>query len=163
VFTQSTRHSCHILRKLEFSRQIFKKSSNIEFQEHVFIGSQVVLRERTDRQSDKANSRFLQFLQYLYVFQNTPYLLSYSTLTVINDRGGELLLLGTKRVFKERGLRFVVKRLNYFCKVSHVTGSKTCCLTFHHLLHICAISFFHCLVLTFRELSPPTQVVNLSG
>jgi len=31
VFMQSTRHSCHILRKLEFSRQIFEKYSDINF------------------------------------------------------------------------------------------------------------------------------------
>jgi hypothetical protein len=83
--------------------------------------------------------------------------------TIINYRGGEFLLLGKTRVFKEKGLRFVVNRLNYFCKVSHVTGPKMCCLTFHNLLHIWATSFFHCLVLTFREKSTPTQVANLAG
>ena len=38
--------------KLEFPEQIFKKSSNIKFHKNVFIGSQVVPYEWTDRQMD---------------------------------------------------------------------------------------------------------------
>jgi len=67
--------------KLELSRQIFEKSSNIEFHGNVFSGSRVVLCERTDRQSDETNSRFSQFLQSLYVFQDTPCFLPYAILS----------------------------------------------------------------------------------
>jgi len=38
----STRYSCQILIKLEFSRQIFAKSSNIKFHENPFSGSRAV-------------------------------------------------------------------------------------------------------------------------
>jgi len=42
VFTLSTCYSCPILMKLEFSRRIFKKYSNIKFQENPSSGSRVV-------------------------------------------------------------------------------------------------------------------------
>jgi hypothetical protein len=45
--------------KLEFSRQIFEKYSNIKFHENQSSGSRVVPYGRTDRH-DEANSRFLQ-------------------------------------------------------------------------------------------------------
>jgi len=48
VLTQSTRYSCSILKKLEFSRQIFAEYSNIKFHENPFSGSRVVLSGRTD-------------------------------------------------------------------------------------------------------------------
>jgi hypothetical protein len=48
-------HYCfyfQILIKLEFSKQIFKKYSNIKFHENPSSGSQVVPCGRTDRQTD---------------------------------------------------------------------------------------------------------------
>jgi len=48
--------------KLEFSRQTFENSPNIEFHELPSSGSQVVPCRRTDRH-DEANSRFLQFFR----------------------------------------------------------------------------------------------------
>ena len=46
--------------KTEFSRQIFKKYSNIKFHENPSSGSWFVPRGETDRH-DEANSRFSQF------------------------------------------------------------------------------------------------------
>ena len=60
VFMESTRYSCQILMKLEFSRQIFEKSSNIKFHKNPSSGSRVVPCGRTDRH-DVANSRFSLF------------------------------------------------------------------------------------------------------
>jgi len=42
-----TNYSCQILTKLEFSRQIFEKSSNIKFHENPSSGSRVVPYGRT--------------------------------------------------------------------------------------------------------------------
>ena len=51
-----------VLMKLEFSRQVFEKSSNIKFHEIPSNGSRVVPCGRTDRH-DEANSRFSQFCE----------------------------------------------------------------------------------------------------
>ena len=48
AFKYSTRYSKQILIKLEFSRQIFEKSTNIKFHENPFSGSRVVTCGRTD-------------------------------------------------------------------------------------------------------------------
>jgi len=45
---QSTRYYFPILMKLEFSRQVFEKYSNIKFHENPFSGSRVVLCGQTD-------------------------------------------------------------------------------------------------------------------
>ena len=60
---QGTRYPCRILIKLEFSRQIFEKSSNIKFHENPYRWeSSCSMRTdgRTDRH-DETNSRFSQF------------------------------------------------------------------------------------------------------
>jgi hypothetical protein len=44
----STHYSCQILMKLEFSRQIFEKYSNINFNEKLSSGSRIVPCGRTD-------------------------------------------------------------------------------------------------------------------
>ena len=62
VLTRSTRYSCSILKKLEFSRRIFAKYWNIKFNENPFSGSRVVLPGRTDRH-DKANIRCSRFCE----------------------------------------------------------------------------------------------------
>ena len=58
----STRYSCQILIKLEFSRQIFEKYSNVKFHENSSSGSRVVPYGQTDGQTDmiEANSRFFR-------------------------------------------------------------------------------------------------------
>jgi hypothetical protein len=48
VFMQSTRYSCLVLMKLEFSRQVFEKHSNIKFNENPCSWNRVVPCERTD-------------------------------------------------------------------------------------------------------------------
>jgi len=48
--------------KLEYSRQIFEKYSNIKFSENPSSGSQVVPCERTDTHNED-NSRFSQFCE----------------------------------------------------------------------------------------------------
>jgi hypothetical protein len=45
-------YSGTILMKLEFSRQIIEKYSNIKFHEKPSCGSRVVLRRRTDGKTD---------------------------------------------------------------------------------------------------------------
>jgi hypothetical protein len=62
VFMQITRYSCHILMKLEFSRQIFENYSNIKFYENPSNGRRVFPCGRTDGQTwhDEAKSRISQ-------------------------------------------------------------------------------------------------------
>jgi hypothetical protein len=52
-------YSCQILMKLEFSRQIFEKSSNIIFHDNL-SSSSTPMEGQTDRH-DEANSRSSQF------------------------------------------------------------------------------------------------------
>ena len=59
---KSTRYSCPVLMKLEFSRQAFEKYSNIKFHENPSSWNRVVPCERTDGQ-DEANSRFSKFCE----------------------------------------------------------------------------------------------------
>jgi hypothetical protein len=47
-----TRNACQIVMKLEFSRQIFEKYSNIEFHEYPSSGSRVVSHGRTDGRTE---------------------------------------------------------------------------------------------------------------
>ena len=49
---QITRYSFRILMKFGFSREIFKKYSEIRFHENEFTGSQVLSCGRTDRRKD---------------------------------------------------------------------------------------------------------------
>src|SRR5215469_10565696 len=64
VLTYSTSYTCQILMILEYSRQIFEKHSNINFQKNPPNGSRVVPcgHKETDRH-DGANSRLPQFLR----------------------------------------------------------------------------------------------------
>jgi len=62
VFMCSTRYSCPILIKLEFSQQIFEKYSTIKFHENPSSGSRFFSCGQRDRQ-DEANSRFSQFFE----------------------------------------------------------------------------------------------------
>ena len=48
----STRYSCQIFMKLEFSQQIPKKSSNNTFHENLSNGSRGLLWGQLDRQTD---------------------------------------------------------------------------------------------------------------
>ena len=47
----STRHSCQILMKLEFSQRVFEQSSNTKFHANLSSESRVVPCERTDGQA----------------------------------------------------------------------------------------------------------------
>jgi hypothetical protein len=49
VFMYSTRYNCHVLMKIEISRQIFEKSSNIIFPENPFREIRVVPCGRTEK------------------------------------------------------------------------------------------------------------------
>ena len=65
---QDACHSCRILTKLKFSRQIFNKYSNIKFQGNPYCGSQVVTCRQIDGQTEmvghhEANSGFPQFCE----------------------------------------------------------------------------------------------------
>jgi len=53
----ATRYSCPILMKLELSRQIFEKYSNVIFLENPFSGCRVVSCGRTDGQAEKVQTR----------------------------------------------------------------------------------------------------------
>jgi len=61
----SIRYPCQILIKIEFPRQIFDKSSNIEFNEHPSSGVAEFFRadRRTDRR-DVANFRVSHYRQH---------------------------------------------------------------------------------------------------
>jgi hypothetical protein len=50
IFMQSTRFSCRILTKLEFSPQIFEKVSNIKFHQVCRVGAAL---SHADRQTDR--------------------------------------------------------------------------------------------------------------
>jgi len=68
IFTKNTRYSCHILMKLEFSWQIFRKHSNIKFHENPFSGSRVVACGQTDGRRDRMRKSIVAFLN----FTNAP-------------------------------------------------------------------------------------------
>jgi len=53
----STRYSCQILMKLEFSPKIFEKYSNIKFHEYPPRESQVVPCGWTDKQADERTGK----------------------------------------------------------------------------------------------------------
>ena len=56
---------CHILTKLEFSRQFFENAWNIKFHENPSSGSQFVPCGRTDRRNE-ANISFSKFWERAY-------------------------------------------------------------------------------------------------
>jgi len=58
-------YSCPIVMKREFSRQIFEKYTNIEFQENPSSANRVVPCGRTDRH-DEAKSSLSQFCERAY-------------------------------------------------------------------------------------------------
>jgi len=62
--------------KLEFSLQIFEKSSDIKFHENLSHGSRVVRRGQTDRH-DEANSRFSQICERAWKVQKPTWFTSY--------------------------------------------------------------------------------------
>jgi hypothetical protein len=58
---RSTRYSCHIFVKLEFSQHIFEKYSNNKFHETPSSGSRAVPCGRRDGRTDMPNSTSLTF------------------------------------------------------------------------------------------------------
>jgi len=56
VLMQSTRFSCQILMRIEFSPHIFEQCSNIKFHENPYSRSRVVPCGQTDRH-DETNCR----------------------------------------------------------------------------------------------------------
>jgi hypothetical protein len=46
---QSTRYSCQLLMKFEFTQQVFEKSSSIKFHENLSGGSGIIPCGQTDR------------------------------------------------------------------------------------------------------------------
>jgi hypothetical protein len=67
VFMLSTLYSCPILMKLEFSRQIFEKYSNIKFHENPCSGSRVVPCGRTEGWTDMT-----KLIVTFRIFANSP-------------------------------------------------------------------------------------------
>jgi hypothetical protein len=74
VFMLSTRYSCQILMKFEFSRQIFEKYSNTKLHENPSGWGRVVLCGRTDGQAgrltDKETDRQTNMSKLRIAFQN---------------------------------------------------------------------------------------------
>ena len=71
----STRYSCPILTKLEFSQQIFEKYSNTKINENPSNGSRVVQCANTQ---DEANTRFSQLCERtLKLVQNLLLFIAY--------------------------------------------------------------------------------------
>jgi hypothetical protein len=71
VFMWSTHYFRQIWMKIEFSWQIFEKSSNIKFRKNPSSGSRVVPWGRRDSRPDRhdaANSRFWQFCERTWKF-----------------------------------------------------------------------------------------------
>jgi hypothetical protein len=62
------RYSCQILMKLEFSEQIFKKSSSVKFCENPSSGSQVVPCRQTEEWTDRYDKLMVAFRNFV----NTP-------------------------------------------------------------------------------------------
>ena len=69
VFMCSTRYSCPIFIKLEFSQQIFEKYSNIKFHENPSSGSRFF---RADRGTDGRLGR-TKLTVVFRKFSNAPY------------------------------------------------------------------------------------------
>jgi len=72
---QSTRYSCHILIKLEASRQILVKYSNIKFHENRPVEAELFHtykhnKGRTDRQTDRHDEAKNHFSQFANVPNN---------------------------------------------------------------------------------------------
>jgi hypothetical protein len=80
VLMWSTRFSCPILMKVEFSGQIFEEHSNIKFHENPSSGSRVVPCGRKDRHGE-ANRRFPQFYERACYFGIISYIHSFSSLS----------------------------------------------------------------------------------
>jgi hypothetical protein len=72
VCTWSTRCPCQILIKLEFSRQLFEKYSNIKFRDNPSSGKRVVPYRRTDRQTTKVIVTFRNFANAPKMIYLTP-------------------------------------------------------------------------------------------
>ena len=70
VFVWSTRYSCQIVMKLEFSQQIFEKCSNIKFHENPSSGSRVVAWGRTEGQTE--GQRDMKLMVAFRNFANAP-------------------------------------------------------------------------------------------
>jgi hypothetical protein len=60
---QSSRYSCQILIKFEFSLAVFPKILNMKYHENPTSGSRVVYCGQTDRH-DEANSCFTPFCEF---------------------------------------------------------------------------------------------------
>jgi len=71
---KSALYSCTILMKLEFSRQIFEKSTNIKFHQNLSSGISVVPCGRTD---------MTKLIAAFCHFSNTP---KYSRSTTVNTK-----------------------------------------------------------------------------
>jgi hypothetical protein len=67
---QSTRYSCNILMKLEFSRQISEKYSNIKFHENPSSGSRVVQCGRTDGRAENMMKLIVAFRNFVNAPKN---------------------------------------------------------------------------------------------
>jgi hypothetical protein len=61
-------YSCQMLIKLEFSRQIFEKHSNIKFRKNPSNGSRVFPCEKMDGRTDKFDEANIAFRNFV----NTP-------------------------------------------------------------------------------------------
>jgi len=65
-------HSCQILMKLEFSRQIFEKYSYIKFHESPSSGSRGVPRGRAGGQTDRLTDIMMMLIVDFRNFANAP-------------------------------------------------------------------------------------------
>jgi hypothetical protein len=64
VFIESTRYSCQILKRIEFSRQIKKKTLNVKCHENASSGRRVVPCGRTDERTWHDEGRVCHFSQF---------------------------------------------------------------------------------------------------
>jgi len=67
VYKYSTRYSCHSFVKLEFSRQIFEKYSNINLHENSLSMSQVFLADKRSEGREHVTKLIVTFRSYANV------------------------------------------------------------------------------------------------
>ena len=81
VFVLSTRYSCRILKKFEFSRQIFEENSNMKVRHIRPVAAKFYADRRTDWH--EVNSRFAQFresVEKLFTYLDNNVIIAFSNI-----------------------------------------------------------------------------------
>ena len=117
---QSACYTCHILMKLECSRQIFEKYSNIKFNENPSSGSRVVPCGQTDKRIDVT-----KIIIPLRDFANVPKNV-FLTLSIISC--SNCVPIFTRVVPKVMSNFFLLANWEQQTKESAVVDGTSCCV-----------------------------------